>query len=169
VTVGKLCPLIAVARLGQGVERPPPYFISGARKGRIEGEVRNAMAVKSSELKKQLGLILVAASCSIMVGVVVNGFPKIVCAAVMVLLFFLGLWLWREDCIPLFLRSGSWAKREIERVKSDPSQPLHRPYWGTSMGFFDVLRWEHESAVAKVQRLYKKAYPEPWIKRFIAT
>ena len=123
------------------------------------------MAAKSSAQKKQLGLgfILVAASGSIMF----NFVSQIVRAA---LLFFLGLWLLREDSIPLFLRSSSWAKREIERINSDPSHPLRRPCWGTSMGFGDVSPWEHESAVLNVHRtLQKKAYPEPWAKRLAIT
>jgi hypothetical protein len=117
------------------------------------------MGVKSFEQKKQLGLIFLAASCSIIGTLVLN---EIMRALIMALLFFLGLLLLREDCFPLFLRSRSWTKREIERIKSDPSHPLRRPYWGTSMGFADVSQWEHENALAEVHRLYEKAYPEPW-------
>jgi hypothetical protein len=47
-------------------------FISGARKGKIYDEVCNAMAVKSSEQKEQLGLIFLTASCSNIGNLVVN-------------------------------------------------------------------------------------------------
>lgn len=99
-----------------------------------------------------------------------NRFSEIANALVIALrlfreLWLLRIWLLRKGLgLPLFLRSVSWAKHEIKRIK-DPSHPLHRPYWGTSGGFGDVSKREHEKALAQVCRLYRKAYPEPQAKR----
>ena len=87
------------------------------------------MDAKSSEQKKQLGLVLVQAFAAIMVNLAVSQIVRVRALVMASLLFFPGFWLLREDSIPLFLRSRSWIKREIERINSDPSHPLHLVSW----------------------------------------
>lgn len=64
-----------------------------------------------------------------------------------------------------WLRSRYWARREIERVKNDPSHALHRPYYATSKGYKGISPLEHQQALTAVHALFGKAYPEPFVNR----
>jgi hypothetical protein len=61
------------------------------------------------------------------------------------------------DTRPLWLRSRKWALCEIERIR-EPSHPLHKPYWATSLGHQGVSAADHERALASVHALYERAY-----------
>ena len=64
--------------------------------------------------------------------------------------------------MPLWLRSRKWALREIERMGKDPSHPLHKLYFASSMGYKDISDWDHKRALDAVHALYERAHLGRW-------